>query len=197
MSATTSTIPITRLEAVNILLSAVGSAQVMSLQTADMNEEAQNALTTLSDTAREVQGWGWHFNTEESYPMEPNGDGHVNLPTNVAAITVGSESASKNLTQRGGKLYDLDEHTYAIHDTVYMDVIWLFEFQEMPPPIRWYVTALAGRKFGVGRQPESGIYKFTKEVEDDARAKALEFDIEARGVNLAQRSPHFRNMRRR
>ena len=55
--------PMTELQAVNLLLSAIGEAAVSSLETATTVEETQ-AKNLLSNVNRPAQQKGWHFNTE-------------------------------------------------------------------------------------------------------------------------------------
>lgn len=195
---TTPTVPLTLLGAVNELLRAIGRTDVMSLATADMDATAQEALQAVSSMATEVQGYGWHFNHETEYPIDPATDGSISLPSNTAAVFVNRDrSGHLNLTQRGTKLYDLKNHTFTIDETVYVDITFLLEFAEFPPAIRWYVTAAAGYIFGVAKKPDTLTYRFSKEVRDEAYARALELNNEATTTNLAESSPHFAAMRRR
>ena len=55
--------PMSELEAVNLLLSAIGEAAVSSLETATTVEVTQ-AKNLLSNVNRAAQQKGWHFNTE-------------------------------------------------------------------------------------------------------------------------------------
>lgn len=182
---TTSTSPGTLLEAVNTLLRAIGATEVMSLNTADMDQRAQGALQVLSEQARVVQLKGWHFNTEEDYPLSPATDGRIALPINTAAFKVSARSRSMDVAQRGLYLYDRRQHTFVFTDPIYADLTLLFEFAEVPSAIRWYITAKAGVIFGVGRKPDTGTYRFTSEVEDEALGAALVADTEARfGLDL-------------
>lgn len=196
-SPTTATIPSTLLEAVNTLLRAVGSTEVMSLTLADMDQRAQGALEVLSEQSRVIQMEGWHFNTEDDYPLTPGTDGRISLPTNLAKFAVSPKSASMDVTQRGLYLYDRRKHTSTFDKTIYANITMLFEFADIPPAIRWLITAQAGRIFGVNRKADTGTYRFTKEVETDARAMALVADTEARDTALPDTSPHFQNMKRR
>lgn len=193
----TPTIPTTLLEATNELLRAVGRAAVSSLEDIDMNLHAQEALSVLNSTCVETQSRGWHFNEETDYPLEPNGDGEIVLPDNTAAVRFSERSASKDVTQRGNKLYDKRNRTYIFSEPVYVDIVFLFDFADMPQPHRWYNLALAGRKFAVGRVPDTSTYRFTKQVEDDALAAVEQYDSWATNRVASEVNPHFANMRRR
>ena len=68
-----STTPLTELEAVNSLLSAIGEAAVSSLETATTVEVTQ-AKNLLSNVNRETQQKGWHFNTEWDVTLTRDSD---------------------------------------------------------------------------------------------------------------------------
>ena len=53
----------TELEAVNVMLAAIGEAPINSL-TGTLPVDARIAQTTLNETNKDVQSEGWHFNTE-------------------------------------------------------------------------------------------------------------------------------------
>lgn len=190
-------VPTTLLEAVNTLLRAVGSTEVMSLDTADMDQRAQGALEVIREQTRVVQSQGWHFNEEEDFPLVPQSDGRIALPANTMKFHIAPRSSHLDVAQRGIYLYDRIKHTYVFDSPVYANFVQLLPFEDMPEPVRWYAISLAGRIFGVNSKPDSSTYRFTKEVETDALAKALEADQEARDTTLADSSPHFANMRRR
>lgn len=196
---TTYTAPLTLLQAVNEMLAAVGQAAITTLDSADHNEESRAALSHISTTALAVQSEGWHCNTEEALPVEPEvGTGHIYLPQNVIrhSLTAG-RSHGRDLTQRGRRLYDRDGHTFEIGETVYVDVTLGLPFEDLPQSLRWYITAKAARLFAVGRVHDTSTFRFTKSEEDDARSLALQDDQEARGTTAQDTSPHFFNQRRR
>ncbi|WP_298951554.1 hypothetical protein [uncultured Methylobacterium sp.] len=185
----------TLLQAVNQMLLAIGRQAVMSLAQEHMTADAQAALSQLSDTNAEVQSRGWHFNTEEELPIDPDLHGFVNLPANTLAINI-SSCETRDVTWRGKRLYDRERHTYEFDKPVKVDITTALEFEETPQPFRWYVMALAGRKFGVGRLPDNATFKFTSQVEEDALARLLQYDQDSRNAALPATSPHFASFRR-
>lgn len=195
-SGLTQTIPTTLLQAVNQMLKAIGRAEVMSLKPENMTEDAQSALSMVSDTSVEVQSRGWHFNEDEAFPIDPDTEGYINLPANAASVTINPKSFPMDVTWRGARLYDKAAHSFVFSKTVYVDLKLLFEFEELPQPIRWYVMALSGRKYGVGRLPESATFRFTTAVEEDALSRALQYDQDSRRAILPETSPHFASFRR-
>jgi hypothetical protein len=193
----TDTIPMTSLEAVNIMLKAIGQAQIMSLTSTDMNEASSSALQALSDAARTIQQQGWHCNTDPEFPITPDQDGNSVVPVNTAGVTVSQRSSGFDLTMRGNKLYDRRKHTYQLGQTVYVDLISYLDFGDLPPHLRWTITTAAAWRWGVGRVPDGTTYKFTESVASEAMAQSKSADQEARNAYGVETNPHFRNMRRR
>lgn len=195
-SGLTQTVPTTILQAVNQMLKAIGRGEVMSLQTENMTEDSQSALSMLSDTNVEVQSRGWHMNTDEELELVPDQDGYINVPNDAVSVTIHPRSFPADVTQRGQRMYDRARHTYLFLDPLYVNLITVLPFEECTQPFRWYVMALAGRKFGVGRLPDSATFKFTKDVEDAAWVSLLQHDHDSRKATLPDANPHFASFRR-
>ena len=79
------TVPVNELEAVNMLLAAVGEAAVSSLETATTVDVTQ-AKNLLSNINREVQQKGWHFNTEWDVVLSLDSDSRIPLGTTVLSV---------------------------------------------------------------------------------------------------------------
>ena len=97
--------PNSKLEAVNIMLSAIGEAPVNRLSSGLV--EAETAETILTQVSRSVQSEGWHFNRETNVELAPNVAGEIILATNtIRADQMLNSNNDLDLTQRGGKMYD-------------------------------------------------------------------------------------------
>ena len=62
----------TQLQAVNSMLSTIGEAPVNSLDSGLV--DAETAETVLNEVSRDVQSFGWNFNTEPDYVFNPNSE---------------------------------------------------------------------------------------------------------------------------
>lgn len=166
----------TKLEAVNTMLSAVGSSPVSTLsgqQTAD----AIVAQNILDEVTRDVLSQGWDFNHERKISLAPDGDSQVILGTNVARIdTTPGYNTDYDIVQRGNRLYDRKSHSYTIGETLTCDVIYFMEFDETPEAARRYMMIRAARIFQ-DRMVGSGnhhTYNMTDEIKSLTDLKALE-----------------------
>ena len=105
------TLATTKLDAVNQMLSSIGEAPAVSLDTD--NPEIAVAESTLDEVSRTIQSEGWNFNTEYEYPFTPDGNGEITIPSNILQIADNKfKSTAKYLTVvRNGKLYDKLSHS--------------------------------------------------------------------------------------
>jgi hypothetical protein len=136
----------TKLEAVNSMLGHIGEAPVNTISNATaLPISASVAVSVLDETSREVQLQGWHFNTEVDVELTPDGDGNINIPSN--AVGVDTVDTTLDVTQRGSRLYNRKERTYAFDNAVKVHVTYLFDWDELNEHARRYITLRASRIF--------------------------------------------------
>lgn len=168
----------TELAAVNQILGAVGQAPVTTLD--NTNPDVAIAYSTLQDTSREVQGEGWSFNKEFEYPFTPDTNKEILIPSNVLSIELSNlyQNADYDSVIRSGKLYDKINHTYQWTklNPVVCDVVWAFNFVDIPQPIRDYITARASTAACIKMVGDGDLYQMLGQREAVARYAALEYD---------------------
>jgi hypothetical protein len=136
-----------KLDAINSMLIGVGEAPVNTLNSG--LQEAEIAAITLDTISREVQSAGWAFNTDIRYTLSPNSTNHIPVPSNCLQIdtTALRRDYDTDVVLRNQKLYDRTKNTFVFDAEVVVDMIQLFEFDEIPEVARRYITLRAGRKF--------------------------------------------------
>jgi|TARA_R110002051_G_scaffold48026_3_gene94486 hypothetical protein len=189
-----STTPMTELEAVNSLLSAIGEAAVSSLETATTVEVTQ-AKNLLSNVNRETQQKGWHFNTEWDVTLTKNSDNKIPIGTSILSIYV----ENKLTTIRGINgvmyVYDLDNNTFTWDDGLDNAVtITLLEFQDTPQSVRQYVTAKAARIFQEEIIGQVSAETINRQEESEAYADLLDDEAERAGYNIGYGTLDMINM---
>ncbi len=178
------TVPVNELEAVNMLLAAVGEAAVSSLETATTVDVTQ-AKNLLSNINREVQQKGWHFNTEWDVVLSLDSDSRIPLGTTVLSVY----SPTKMTTIRGREgspfLYDLDNNTFtwtaSINDAV---TITLLDFEDIPQTARQYITTKAARIFQEEIIGQVSAEAVNRQEETEAYADLLDDEGERAGFNV-------------
>lgn len=136
----------TKLQAVNTMLSAIGEPPVntLSSQRADSNIAEQ----ILDEVSRDVQGYGWHFNTEENITLTPDSDGYIKISNNIVRVDADPNRYwNIDLVLRGDRLYDRVTNSYVFSGPVVITRIVLLEFPEMPEAARNYIAIRAARIF--------------------------------------------------
>ena len=176
----------TELEAINQMLAAVGQAPVTSvdLDQTDLptNPDVAMARETLQQVSREVQAEGWTFNREFNYPIKPNAEGEIVIPDNMLQIDLSMDVISNrgcDPIRREGKLYDKTRHTFQWGQrTVYCDILWLFEWEDLPRPVQDYVINKASAIFSQRVIGDMNLYQVLMQQATECRAYALEYETQ-------------------
>jgi hypothetical protein len=166
----------TELSAVNTILGTIGQSPITELDF--HNPEIYYAYNLLQDTTTDVQSEGWVFNTESCYPLVPNSSKEIVIPQNVLRMDFTGDPIyrDKDVVRRDGKLYDKMNHTYYFERTVYADITWKFEFEDLPPCFRRYIAYRAARRAAANLIGNPDAYKMVSEVEGMARAACVEYE---------------------
>jgi len=166
------------LQAVNQILASVGQAPVTTLE--QTNPDVAIAYNTLQQVSREVQAEGWTFNKEYHYPMHPSHpDQEIKIPDNMLQIDLCQDETynlDKDSIRRDGKLYDRTAHTYKWEQIVYCDIVWLFDWADLPTPIRDYITSRASSMVAMRIVGDPNLYQILSQQESYMRSNALEYE---------------------
>lgn len=178
--------PMTELDAVNMMLISIGQAPVNTLAVSGIRD-VSIAQTILDNTNREVQGKGWHFNTDYNYELVPDGSNNVLVP--AAALAVDPVYTYQDFVVRdnGGTrmLYDREDQTFTITlNPVKVHIVWVFDFDEIPQPARNYIAVRAARRFQAYSIGSQILHEYTSEDELDALGTLKSADLKTRDVNI-------------
>lgn len=129
--------PMTKLDAVNIILNSMGEPKVISLDATGV--DAENALDLLQETSRDVQLQGWWWNTSTvQYPIDTNG--FIQLPINIAAVRSANYNYLNNYVQRGQRLYDQDKQTFVFSGSVWVEQVLFLDWIDLPDSVHQYIA---------------------------------------------------------
>ena len=168
------------LPAVNEILASVGQAPVTTLD--QTNPDVAIAYDTLLNVSREVQAEGWTFNTEEYYPMTPDANGEIVIANNILQIDLHDEKDnSYESVRRDGKLYEKINHTYdwttlTGWDTVRCDIVWFFDWVDLPRPIQDYIVSRSAAVVSSRIVGDPQQYQILTQKELWNRAQAMEYE---------------------
>ena len=168
------------LPAVNEILASVGQAPVTTLD--QTNPDVAIAYDTLINVSREVQAEGWTFNTEEYYPMTPDSNGEIAIANNILQIDLHDEKDNQYETvRRSGKLYEKINHTYdwttlTGWTEVRCNIVWLFDWVDLPRPIQDYIVARSAAIVSSRIVGDAQQYQILSQKEQWNRAQAMEYE---------------------
>ena len=163
--------PTTQLEAVNELLTAIGTMPVNTLD-APGSADVAIAVDTIAGISREVQSRGWWFNSEYNRSFVPSGN-QITLPTNILSIrpSRGTSSVSpetRKFVLKEGKVYDPIAGNFTFSTSVRADVVYLLDFEDLPESARRYITIRAARIFQTKVLGDEQLGVFTQLHEQEA-----------------------------
>ena len=176
-------LPLTELEAVNLMLEGVGESPVYQLTDTGI-ADVEIAISVLHNTSRNLQTRGWTFNSESDYPLTKDVDGYIFVPLNC--LKVDAYDPTVDVVWRGEKLYDKKNHTYIFEDDLKVEIVFFLPFEELPQAARTYIYILASRDFQKKVLGSETITSFTKEDEEAARTLFLESEDDAGDFNIFQ-----------
>ena len=155
---------------------ACGQAPVTTLD--ETNPDVAIAYQTLIEVSREVQSEGWTFNKEDHVEVTPNTDNEIPILSNYLQIDLTQATAGdKKVIQKNGLLYDKEHHTDKWTDgAVECDILWLFDWVDLPRPIQDYITARASSITSSRIVGDQTQYQMLQQKESYMRAMALEYE---------------------
>lgn len=176
--------PVTYKYTVNI--SQTVSSQVLTQSVATSRVESQTnpdvaiALNTLREVSREVQSEGWSFNKEYDYPITPDSSKEVPIANNILQIDLNqsyTQNMGRDSIDREGKLYDKTAHSFIWTDaTLYVDVIWYFDWPSIPTVIQAFIVAKAAAIVSSRIIGDANQYQMLIQKEAFAKSTALEYE---------------------
>jgi hypothetical protein len=171
---------LTKLSAVNIVLSNVGQAPVTTVD--NDNPMVVMAANVIDEVTNSVQSEGWTFNTEKSYPFTPDNSKKINIPNNILQIDT-SYTSLLDVVLREGKLYNKRDHTYNFTEQVAADVVWLVEFDDMPEAFKQYISMRAANLYAGRAVGSAEAVKFGEREEAQARSAMIEYETQQGDYN--------------
>jgi hypothetical protein len=186
MTSTPSTIdPDTELSAVNTILGAIGQSPVTTLGTVStvnnistyQNPEIAFVYNLLKESNIDIQNEGWTFNTEDHVKKTPDANGYILFDTNALRMDISdAEDKFVDVVRRNGRLYDKVTHTDVWTDDQYLNIVWLFEFDDLPSIFKRLITYRAAGRAATQMVTNSQLVQLLQTQEENARAACMEYE---------------------
>ena len=175
--ATTTIDPDTELSAVNSILGSIGQSPLTTLNF--NNPETAFVYNLLVEANKDIQNEGWHFNSEENIKVTPDATTkYINIPTNYLRYDLHDKriDKSKDLVRRNGRLYDLVEHTDQFTEDLYLDIVTLYPFADVPPVFQRYIISKASVRAAVQQVANRELAALLQIQEQAARANVMDYE---------------------
>ena len=185
-------VPLTELDAVNIMLEVIGEMPVNQLP-AEGVADALIAQQLLHNRSRAVQSLKLNCNSEADVELSPDGDGHIIIPTN--AIFIDPVLTADNYVWRAGNLYDKTNHTDVFTDSVKVNITYFLPFADLPQSVRDFITISAARQFAARVLGSDSNVKYTQLDEQQAWHTMYADEVEVSRASLYD-SPSFARLQR-
>lgn len=173
--------PSNELDAVNEILSSVGSSPVNSLED-DLNVDVLNAKRILKATSIEIQSRGYVFNTLNNVYLAPDSDtGLVPYARDyIRVFTTGYK-----LVDRSGYFFDLVSSTNEFPEGLTVgELVKELPFEELPVIFRKYITVRAARVFQMRYLTSSDINAHLQLEESAAYADIVDYELMTGNYNV-------------
>jgi hypothetical protein len=174
---------LSKLRAVNIALENIGESPVNTL-TGSGNAFVVTATSILEETVRDICEEQWNFNRDYKYALAPDGSGNILIASNM--ISVDAYYTYLDYAVRQGKLYDVENQTFVFDDTVYAEVVWEFEYDDLPYHLRKLAAIRAARVFARRILGDESGDRLTTQDEVRALANAKRNDTRAQDATIHQ-----------
>ena len=167
----------TELSAVNSILGAIGQSPVTTLNFT--NPEVSFIYNLLTEVNKDVQNEGWNFNREQHVEIKPDSvTKKIAIPADVLSYDLHDNlvHGTKNLVERKGFIYDKENHTDEFEQSLYMDIVYLWEFEDLPNPVQRYITYRTATRAATQLVSNPQLVRLIEQQEAKARATCLEYE---------------------
>lgn len=182
----------TRLEAVNQMLQAVGESVIL-VEVAGAGDYA-NCSSIIDQITKQVLAKDWHFNTEVR-TFTPADDGTIAVPPEV--LKIDPVRKTDDYVQRQGQLYDRQNCTFTFTGPVQCNVTLAFAFEDCPYHVQQKIVADATAKYQRNYVGSTTADKFLQEDRAEAGADTEDAEATVDDYNMLTDNPDLQWIHRR
>ena len=173
----------TELSAVNSILGAIGQSPVTTIS-GNTNPEISFIYNLLRDANVDVQNEGWHFNRENHIKQVTGTDNKIVIDASYIRIDNADEwDKTRDFVRRKDsdglwKIYDKVNHTFEFpnDDHFFVNVIRLYNFDDIPAPFQRYITYKAAGRAAVQLVANPQLQQMLGVFETQGRASCMEYE---------------------
>lgn len=183
--------PITELDAVNMMLMSIGQSPVNTITSTGIKDVAVAELM-LHNANRAIQSEGWAFNTDYDLDITPDGNSRILVPSNalhIDPVNPGEDFVQRyDLTNTAMSMYDLIDQTFDRTTDLAVDIIYFYDFEQIPQVARDYIANVAGQQFQAQNVSSELLFRFEQKDIDAARVRLMRAQSRTKDRNVFQGS---------
>jgi len=174
----------TELSAVNNILGAIGQSPLTTLNFD--NPEISFIYNLLRDANVDTQAEGWHFNTEKHVTYSPDTNKHIVIGDDILSMDLHDNYTKRtsNLVRRNGRLYDKINHTDEFDGDISLDVVRLYNFEDLPIVFRRFITYRASTAAATQLVANPNLVRLLGQQAALARAALQEYECNQGDHNM-------------
>lgn len=166
-------ITITEIDAINQILSAIGSDPVNTLEDST-DIDVINARRLLKTVSRNIQRHGWDFN-KATRTYTPDETTHrIAWDDTIISLT---STDGNTYVKRGAYLYDMTNGTYSFPKAIEVTVIYGIDFDDLPDCFKNYITAKTAIDFQTRYFGDSAVSPDLQLAYQEAYQDIVDYDL--------------------
>ena len=143
------------------------------------NPEVSYVYNIFRESLIDIQNEGWVFNREENVPLSPDSTTkYIEWPADALRIDITGNQydRSKNIVKRAGKLYDKVLKKFEFDQTIYADIVRVYDFDDIPSVFQRYITYRASTRAATQLVSNPQLVQLLGQQEAIARAACMEYE---------------------
>ena len=147
------------------------------------NPEVSFIYNILTEVNKDVQNEGWISNTEYHVKVAPDTNKHIEIPSNYLRYDLHDNftNRTRDLVRRkhsSGKylLYDTVSHTFEFDNDLFLDIVYLFPFEDLPNVFKRYITYRASVRAATQLVSNPQLVQLLQQQEANSRAACMEYE---------------------
>ena len=137
----------------------------------------------MTEVNKDVQNEGWIFNIEKHVKTSPDSTTkYIAIPNNILRydLSDGQTFRTQDLVRRtlnGTEyLYDTVNHTYEFDDDVDLDIVYLWEYDNLPSVFKRYIVSRASVRAATQLVNNPQLVQLLQQQEGMNRASCMEYE---------------------
>ena len=172
----------TNLSAVNSILGAIGQSPITTTLNFE-NPEIRFIFNILTEVNKDVQNEGWVFNSETQVKKSPDSTTKkIAITDDIIRFDISdgqvfrTQDVIRKVSNGQAYLWDKVKQSYEFDSDVYMDVVYLYEYENLPQVFKRYIVSRASVRAATQLVNNPQLVQLLQQQEAYNRAGCIEYE---------------------